>query len=31
MQYEAKYAIDGRTGSDVSIDCRNNASYDTYD
>ena len=31
MQYEAKYAINGRTGSDTTTDCRHTASYDTYD
>jgi len=31
MQYEAKYAINGRTGSDTTTDCRNNTNYDTYD
>ena len=31
MQYEAKYATTGRTGSDTTLDCRTNASYDTYD
>jgi hypothetical protein len=31
MQYEAKYSIDGRTGSDATDDCKNNTDYDTYD
>ena len=30
MQYEAKYAIDGRTGSDAPDDCKNNVLYDTW-
>ena len=31
MQHEAKYSVDGHGASDVTADCRNNASYDTYD
>ncbi len=31
MQYEAKYAINGKTGSDAPTDCKNDVNYDTYD
>jgi len=31
MQYEAKYAVSGRTGSDASTDCKYDVSYDTWD
>jgi hypothetical protein len=31
MQYEAKYAIDGRTGSDAPDVCKNDIAYDTFD
>jgi hypothetical protein len=29
MQYEAKYATTGRTGSDAPDACKNNVLYDT--
>jgi len=29
MQFEAKYAVDGRTGSDAPDACKNNVLYDT--
>jgi hypothetical protein len=30
MQYEAKYAINGKTGSDAPNDCKNDINYDTW-
>ena len=30
MQFEAKYAVDGRTGSDAPDACKNNVLYDTW-
>jgi hypothetical protein len=33
MQYEAKYAVNGKTGSDANFDCKTTGqeAYDTYD
>lgn len=31
MQYEAKYSMDGRTGSDAPVVCKNDVVYDTFE